>query len=309
MIGSLKLALSRRIDGARLRAGRLSPSAKALLWMAVSGFLYCLLNASLRGMSLRMSPYQALTLVYGSTLLVMLPLISRTGVASLLPRNLLGLVIRGGVHWLGMCLWLVAVSHITLAETTAIGFTTPLFIMVGAALLLKERFRWERAVATLVGFCGVLVVVGPRLTGSNSVFPFLMLSASAVFASSFILSKRLTRVEGPWVIVVWQSLIVTLFSIPLAVLNWQTPTPTVWLAAVLSGVLTVAGNYCLTRAFSVSDISASQPAKFLDLAWASALGWLIFGDRIEQSTMIGGLMILMSTIWVARRDVNRGLGR
>jgi drug/metabolite transporter (DMT)-like permease len=305
MIGSLKLALSRRIDVARLKASRLNPSSKALLWMAASGFLYCLLNATLRSMSLYMSPYQALTLVYGSTLLVMLPLVLRTGVAHFRPRNLSGLVVRGGVHWLGMCLWLVAVTHITLAETTAIGFTTPLFIMIGATFLLKEAFRWERGVAILVGFGGVLIVVGPRLTGSSSVFPFVMLSASAVFASSFILSKRLTRVEEPWVIVVWQSLIVTLFSIPLAVTHWLTPTPAVLLTALLSGVLTFVGNYCLTRAFTVGDLSASQPAKFLDLVWASVLGWLIFGDRVEQSTMIGGLMILLSTIWVARRESAR----
>ena len=234
----------------------------------------------------------------------MLPVVLRAGRAPWRPRSLPGLVVRGAVHWVGMCLWMLAVTHITLAETTAINFTTPLFVTLGAALLLKEKFRWERGVATIAGFFGVLAVVGPRLEGAGGSHALMMLLASAVFAGSFLLSKRLTRVESPWVIVVWQSLVVTFFSIPLAAFHWQSPSSEAWIAAVVAAVFTVTGNYCLTRAFSVADISASQPAKFLDLVWASILGWLIFGDRVEATTVAGGMIILVATIWVARREAS-----
>ena len=61
--------------------------------------------------------------------------------------------------------WRPAITwpRITLADTTAIGFTTPLFIMIGAYVVFKEPMRWERWVATLVGFAGVLIVVGASL--------------------------------------------------------------------------------------------------------------------------------------------------
>jgi hypothetical protein len=81
MIAPLRLALARRMDGVRSKASRWDSGVKALLWMAASGFLYCLLNAALKGMSLRMSPYQALAMVYGATLLVMLPTVLRSGAA------------------------------------------------------------------------------------------------------------------------------------------------------------------------------------------------------------------------------------
>jgi drug/metabolite transporter (DMT)-like permease len=276
-----------------------------LLWMAASGALFSLLNALLRSLSLRISPFQTLALVYGSTLVMMLPLVLRGGATHLRPRRLAGLLVRGAVHWLGMCLWMVAVTAITLAETTAIGFTTPLFIMGGAALLLKEPFHWERGVATAVGFAGVLVVAGPRLTSVGGGHSLLMLGSAVVFAASFLLSKRLTRHDDPFVIVLWQSIAVTLLSLPLAWWYWRTPaTGDLWIAA-LCGLLAAVGNYCLTRAFATADISSSQPAKFLDLVWASILGWLVFGDRLEQSTLAGGLMILLATIWVARRETGR----
>ena len=70
------------------------------------------------------------------------------------------------MHTAGLCLWFIAVPHITLADTTAIGFTTPIFIMIGAVLVLQEPMRWERWVAAAIGFAGVLMVVAPKLTAA-----------------------------------------------------------------------------------------------------------------------------------------------
>ena len=106
-------------------------------------------------------------------------------------------------------------------------------------------------------------------------------------------------------IVFWQSIAVTVFSLPLAWLHWRAPTVQDWLTALLCGLLTTVGNYCLTKAFSSADITASQPAKFLDLVWACLLGWLIFGDVPTGATLAGGLVILAATLWVARREASR----
>ena len=75
-----------------------------------------------------------------------------------------------------------------------------------------------------------------------------------------------------------------------------------WLTFVLCGCLGSLGHYCLTRSFSVADISATQSVKFLDLVWASVLGWLVFADTPSRSTLIGGAVICASTLWIARRE-------
>jgi drug/metabolite transporter (DMT)-like permease len=199
-------------------------------------------------------------------------------------------------------LWFLAVPHIALADTTAIGFTGPIFIMIGAALFFKEPMRWERWVAALVGFAGVLLVVAPKLSAGGGLYALLMLSSAPVFAASFLITKALTRYERPTVIVVWQSITVTVFSLPLALLHWQAPSAAQWLAFLACGVLGSAGHYCLTRSFSIADISATQSVKFLDLVWATALGWLVFGDSPSRWTLIGGVVICASTIWIARRE-------
>ncbi len=123
-----------------------------------------------------------------------------------------------------------------------------------------------------------------------------------MFAASFLLTKSLTRTDSAGVIVVWQSITVAVFSLPLAIAGWQWPTPTQWALFAMAGALGSAGHYCLTRSFSVADISATQSVKFLDLVWATAVGWLLFADIPSQWTLAGGVVICGSTVWIARRE-------
>jgi drug/metabolite transporter (DMT)-like permease len=195
--------------------------------------------------------------------------------------------------------------QIPLADMTAIGFTGPIFIMLGAAWFLGEPMRKDRWIAAGIGFTGVLVVVLPKLAGTGGWYNLVMLASSPIFAASFLITKHLTRTESPGVIVMWQSITVTLFSLPLALMHWQAPTLWQWVSFMVTGVLGTMGHYSLTRAFSIADISATPSLRFLDLVWASLLGWLVFGDVPSQWTWLGALVILVSTVWIARREGRR----
>ena len=298
--GAWQYALS-----ARSRFESLHPSIRGLLWAATAGLLFVLLNTIMRGLSLALSPYQTQFLRYLFGLVVMLPFILRSGIGHYRPHRIGGQFMRGGVHTAGLCLWFLAVPHISLADTTALGFTTPIFIMLGAMLVLRERARWERWAAAAIGFAGVLIVVAPKLTGSGGGYLLVMLASSPLFAASFLLTKTLTKYDKTEVIVVWQAITVMLFSLPLGLLNWQAPSAWQWASFLLCGLLGSAAHFCLTKSFSVADISATQSVKFLDLVWAAVLGWLAFGDTPSRSTLIGGIVIAGSTLWIARRESRR----
>jgi drug/metabolite transporter (DMT)-like permease len=289
------------------RTAALPPAARGLLWSMSAGVIFTLLNALVRQLSQQMDPFQAQFLRYAFGLVVLLPLVWHHGVAAYRPRNVGGQFARGALHTVGLCLWFFALPHIPLADTTAIGFTTPLFIMLGAWWIFKEPMRWERWLATGLGFAGVLVVVGPKLSfsgadGGAGGYQLLMLASAPMFAASFLLTKALTRYETTGTILVWQNITVALFSLPLALLVWRAPGPWEWAGFALSGLLGSAGHYCLTRSFAAADISATQSAKFLELVWAALLGWAVFGDLPTVSTMAGGALIAAATLWVARRE-------
>lgn len=276
-----------------------------MLWMVAGGLLFSLLNTLARALSQQLDVYQSQFLRYLMGLLIMLPWVWRDGWQAYRPVNITGQFWRGAVHTLGLILWFTALPKIPLADMTAIGFTGPIFIMLGAAWFLGEPMRRDRWIAALIGFAGVLVVVLPKMTGEGGWYNLVMLASSPVFAASFLITKALTRYEKPGVIVLWQSLTVTVLSLPMALPHWQSPTAAQWLGFVVTGVLGTLGHYCLTRAFHIADISATQSLRFLDLVWASLLGWLVFADVPSASTWAGALVILMATVWIARRESRR----
>ena len=298
----------RRASVTQRRASRLDPAIRALIWATTAGVLFCVLNTIMRALVLQLSPFQTQFLRYVFGVAVMLPLVARAGWRAYMPHSIRGQFVRGVVHTGALCMWFTAIPHITLADTTAIGFTGPIFIMLGAAWFLGEKMRWERWLASLVGFMGVLIVVAPKLAATGGGYSLLMLASSPVFAASFLITKGLTRYERAEVIVLWQAVTIMLLSLPLAIPEWQWPSAWQWLAFLMCGLIGSTGHYCLARSFSAADISVSQSVKFLDLVWASLLGWLVFSDTPSRSTLIGGAVICTSTIWIARRET-RGIAR
>jgi drug/metabolite transporter (DMT)-like permease len=289
----------------RRKAAGLPMIWKGMLWMAAGGFLFSILNTIVRSIAMQMDPFEVQFLRYLFGLIVMLPWVFKAGPRNYWPTDVKGQFWRGGVHTVGMVLWFIALPKIPLADMTAISFTGPIFIMIGASWFLGEPMRRDRWIAALIGFTGVVVVVAPKMSGAGGGYHLVMLASAPLFAASFLITKALTRYEKATVIVFWQALTVSLFSLPLALLHWQNPSLWQWVGFFIAGILGSVGHYCWTRAFHAADISSTQSLRFLDLVWTSALGWLIFSDIPSQSTWIGAVVILAATVWIARREGQR----
>jgi drug/metabolite transporter (DMT)-like permease len=273
--------------------------------MAAGGFLFSILNTIVRSIAMQMDPFEVQFLRYLFGLIVMLPWVFKAGPRNYWPTDVKGQFWRGGIHTVGMVLWFIALPKIPLADMTAISFTGPIFIMIGASWFLGEPMRRDRWIAALIGFTGVVVVVAPKMSGAGGGYHLVMLASAPLFAASFLITKALTRYEKATVIVFWQALTVSLFSLPLALLHWQNPSLWQWVGFFIAGILGSVGHYCWTRAFHAADISSTQSLRFLDLVWTTILGWMVFGDLPSQWTWMGAAVILVSTIWIARREGRR----
>ena len=296
------MPVARLHHAVRHRTAHWSPGARGLAWASGAGLFFGLLNALVRSLMQDLHPFQAQFLRYFFGLVVLLPLVVLHGAAAYRPQNLTAQFTRGAVHTVGLLLWFAALPMIPLADTTAIGFTTPIFTMIGALVFFKEPMRWERWAATAAGFAGVLIVVGPRLSGSGGGWHLAMLASAPVFAASFLLTKALTRTEKAGVILLWQAVSITIFSAPLAWWHWHPMTATQWAGFAFCGLLGSVGHYCLTRSFAAAEISATQSAKFLDLVWAALFGFIVFGELPQPAALLGGGLICGATIWLARRE-------
>jgi len=276
-----------------------------MLWMVATGVLFTVLNAAMKKLAHELDPWLVGFLRYLLGATVILAPALRRGVRELWPKAPKLQLVRGLFHTGGMMLWFAALPLVTLAELTAIAFSVPLFICLGAVPFLNERMSGARWAAVLVGFAGVLLVVDPLAGGGLagiSTGILLMLASAPVFAGSFLIAKVLTRHERSDVMVLWQHLLVSLLLAPFALLSWMPPSAGQWALLVVCGFLGAGGHYCMTCAFRVADISAVQSVRFLELVWAALLGFFMFGTIPAGWTLAGGVVILASTLWLARSE-------
>lgn len=287
------------------RLATLSPTLVGMAWMVASGLVFSVLNTVLRIVALQMNPAQVQFLRYFCGLLIMLPLVARVGVRAYRPNGLKAQMWRGLIHTTGMLLWYMALPHLTLADITAIGFTTPIFIMIGAGIVFHERMYWERWASALVGFAGVLIVVGPRMQSTGGYYDLLMLASAPLFAASALITKALTKRDSPDVIILWQCISISLFSLPPALLDWSWPSGVQWVMFMGIACLGNLAHYCTARGLKAADATAGQTVKFLDLIWMTALGYAVFADVPTVTTLIGGLVIFGATTWIAHREARR----
>lgn len=284
------------------------PVVRGMLWMVASGLLFILLNTIMKRLSHDLDPWLVGFLRYLLGALVMIGTALPGGLAMLWPKAPGLQLVRGLFHTGGMMLWFAALPFVSLAELTAIGFSGPIFICLGAVLFLSERMTGARWAAVLVGFAGVLLVVKPgQGEGFAGISPgmLLMLASAPVFAGSYLVAKALTRHDRSDVVVLWQHLWVSILLAPFALAYWSPPSAVQWLLLVACGFLGAGGHYCMVRAFRVADISAVQSVKFLELVWAAILGWIVFGTAPAGATVAGGLVILASTLLLARHESRR----
>ena len=294
--------------GAVADVERRASTLRGMAWMALGGLLLVSMNALMKRITFEMSPLQAQFLRYLFGLAVMLPWILRAGLAAYRPNRLPGQLWRGVFHCGALTLFFLALPHMPLADMTAIMFTTPIFVLAGAALVLRERLTAARWAAAAVGFAGIAIVVWPHLGagGRAGGWSLVMLAASPLFAASFLINKALTKHDSPSVIVTWQNLTVTLFALPMALPVWTTPAAWQWGALLACGLLGSAAHLCMTKAFTFADISATQPMRYLDLVWSSVIGAIFFADLPTAWTLGGAAVIIASNVWIARREALEG---
>lgn len=289
--------------------------------MVACGLLFGVLNGAQKFLAHELHPPQVMCLRYlvGSTLL--LPFVLRGGWAAYRPGHLPLLLIRCGVHVVGTIIWFSVLPYVTLAENSAIGFTGPIFMMLGAWLFLGERMHAARWAAVLIAFAGVLIVLAPGLVYADfgTVYTLWLLTTAPIFAISFLMSKTLTRYDRPDAIVFWLGVIVGILALPFAIYTirwpagagpviavaWQWPTLAQWGLLLLCGLVGSSAHYCMTRAYHIADVSAVQPVRFLDLLWASLFGFIVFADLPTVWAIAGGSVICAATLWIARREARR----
>jgi len=233
----------------------------------------------------------------------MLPWMMKRGIGSIRTTQIKLYLLRACVSMCAMTSWFYALSLAPIGELTALSFLAPLFTTVGAALVLGEVVRLRRWTATLIGFCGALIIIRPGMAemGTGN---WLAIASAVFMGSSALIIKTLTRGDDPWTVVFFSHLLMMPMALIPALFTWTWPSLEVWLLLMATGPIAVLGHIMMTKAFSLTDASIVAAVDFFRLPFAVLVGWIAFGELSDIWTWIGASVIFVSSLYIVRREQN-----
>lgn len=207
-----------------------------------------------------------------------------------------------GVTLLGQ----LALKTLPLAETTALVFVTPLLVALLAAPMLGERVPGRAWMATFAGFAGVLLIARPggAMSGDGV---FYALGAALCYALYQILTRKLAGSEHPLRLLFTTALGGTLAMSFAVLTHWDGTWPDWQQAALISslGLYGGVGHFLLIRAFREAPVSVLSPLLYVQLIWATLLGWLVFAHLPDAFALAGMAVIGASGLSLALTEHRR----
>ena len=180
-------------------------------------------------------------------------------------------------------------------------YLNPVWVTVGAALFLGERFEARRLIAVAAAMLGALVILRPGLREVEAGH-LAMFGAAFFLGSGYLVAKRLSGLGPPSVVVGGLSATVTLGLLPFALWVW---VPVGWAEIgwfFLTAVFATGAHYAMTRAFAAAPVSATQPATFLQLVWSVLLGATLFREPVDAWVILGGAIIMAAVTFITWRE-------
>ena len=273
---------------------------RAVAWMAVSTVFFGLMAVWIRLASSQLHPFEIAFFRNLFGLVFALPLLFKHGPSLLKTDKLRFYVLRCLIGICSMLAGFWAIVNLPLAQAVALSYATPLFVTIGAVLVLGEVVRARRWTAVLIGFVGVLVILRPG-TDFNQGAWIAVLSA-ALSGSVAISIKVLSRTEKPDAIVLFTTLIWVPMSLLPALFVWEWPQGIIWLWIVLAGLFGTLGHLCWTRALRMADASFLTPISFLQMPLVVAAGYWLFAEPMDAWVIAGSLIILAANAYIAHRE-------
>lgn len=196
----------------------------------------------------------------------------------------------------------LALRYLQLAEAAAITFAAPLITTAIAGPLLGEWPGPRRWAAVVVGFIGVLIIVGPT---TDAFQPAALLSVGAALGYSGygITTRMLSSTESPAGMLVYGSLLSVVVLTPSLPFAGEMP-PTWIVAAVLvaTGFFGAVGHWFLIHAHRHAPATVIAPFQYTQILWMPVLGYFVFGDTPGPATLIGAAVIVASGLYILYRE-------
>ena len=214
----------------------------------------------------------------------------------------LGLQLMRGAALLGSSLLFISgLRYLPIAEASATGFVSPLFVTALSIIFLSERVGMRRWIATAVGLMGVLIILRPG-TSAFHLAAFFPIVSALCWALTLVMTRIMSGREHAITVMTYSSITGVAILTALVPFAWVTPTLHDILFGIVVGVASTLGQWIVVLAFRYGDASVLAPFSYTQLLVVSILGFFIFGEVPDAWTVIGAAFIVLSGLYTAHRE-------
>ena len=196
----------------------------------------------------------------------------------------------------------VALRNLPLATVVSISFAAPIFITIFSIFLLNEKVGLYRWMAVLVGFLGIIFITEPGFSALNVyyIYPIIFCLGLSYVA---IAIRKLSSTEPAWLISFFFSFSIMLLSFLSFYQGWILPSLLDLFLLSMVGILGGLANLWLSQSYKYSEVSLVSPLKYLGLVFAIIFGYFIWNEIPTSKTLLGALLVILSSIIIFRREM------
>ncbi len=216
---------------------------------------------------------------------------------------------RLGLHFLRCMFGLIALlaifialRNLPLATVVSISFAAPIFTTIFSIFFLSEKVGLFRWLAVFVGFIGIIIITEPGFSSLNIyyIYPIIFCLGLSYVA---IAIRQLSTTEPVWLISLNFSAAITLASFFTIPFGWIMPDIKDLILLSLIGIFGGVANLWLSQSYKYSEVSLVTPLKYLALVFAIIFGFLIWGEVPTYKTLLGAMLVIVSSLIIFRREI------
>ncbi len=234
------------------------------------------------------------------TTLALLPFVIRSPSALRASRPLLQIG-RGLCMYCSSIFFIFGLSHLPIADASAIGFVAPLLVTALSIPFLGEKVGIRRWSAVIVGFTGVMVVVRPG-TGAFDPAALYPLVSAVAWALGLILTRIMHNSDQVLTTIFYSTLVGLVAGGAALPFVWQTPDLEGLALMAAMGVLSAISQTLLIAAFARAAASILAPFSYSQMLWSTLIGYFVFSTIPDAVTWTGAVIIIASGIYTLHRE-------
>ena len=277
------------------------------LFILLSEFMFASMGAVVKQLTQSLPSEMAVFMRNLFGLGLLLPLVWRSGFATLKTQVFHLHLLRSVAGVSAMYCFFYALANLPLADGMLLKMTSPLFMPMIAWYWLSEPMHRTVLLAIGIGFVGVILVLNPG--GEFNHIALIGLLGGGFASLAKVSLRRLGKTEPSVRVVFYFALLSSMISVVPMSWNWQQPTSMEWWLFALLGLFGTLGQLLLTRGYAIATAARVSPFTYTSVLFGAAYGYLFWGETLSLQFIFGALLIGLAGIIALKggREVDQRL--